>query len=247
MEGIEIERIEGESPALVFLHEGLGCVSRWRDFPRKVAEATGRRAIVYSRRGYGRSAPEPLPRLLSFMHEEALDELPLLLAEEKIDDMILVGHSDGASIAFIYAGAKRCAGVRGIVAIAPHTFVEDECVDAIERLRAQFLDPATEVRDKLAKHHADVDNAFLGWAGAWLDPDFVEWDITEYLPDVTVPVMVIQGEDDEYGTLDQVEAIRDEAGGPVERVILADCGHVPQRDRPDATFDAVVRFVRDRL
>jgi len=245
--GLEIERVEGRKPTLVFLHEGLGCVSRWRDFPRRVAEATGCAALVYSRRGYGQSPPEDLPRLPTFMHEEALDVLPVLLAEEKIDDAILIGHSDGASIALIYTGANSGAGVRGIVAISPHTFVEDVCVDAIERLREQYLDPATEVRAKLGKHHADVDNTFLGWAAAWLDPAFLDWEISEYLPDVRVPVMVIQGEDDEYGTLAQVDAVCGGVSGPSERVILPACGHVPQRAQPEATFDAVVRFVRDRL
>ena len=244
--GLEIERVPGANPTLVFLHEGLGCVARWRDFPRRVAEATGRAALVYSRRGYGQSEPAELPRRLTFMHEEALDVLPALLEEEGIDDAILIGHSDGASIALVYTGAIG-RGVRGIVAIAPHVLVEDVCVRAITKLREDYLDPSTEVRQKLAKHHAHVDATFLGWAAVWLDPGFLAWNLEEYLPGVRVPVMVIQGADDEYGTLAQVDAVCRGVSGPSERVILSSCGHVPQRDQPEATFDAVVRFVRDRV
>lgn len=228
---------------LVFLHEGLGCVARWRDFPRDVAAATGRAALVYSRRGYGRSAPADLPRPVTFMHEEALRVLPELLAAEGIDDAILIGHSDGASISLVYTGTVGRA-VRGLVAIAPHVFVEDVCVRSISALRADYLDPGTEVRQKLAKHHADVDHTFLGWADVWLDPAFRAWDLTGYLPGVRVPVMVIQGESDEYGTLAQVDAVCAGVSGPCERVVLSACGHVPQRDQPEATLAAVVRFVR---
>lgn len=243
MKGLEIERIAGAAPTLVFLHEGLGCVARWRDFPRLVAEATGRAALVYSRRGYGSSGPAVLPRPLTFMHEEALSVLPALLAEEAIDDAILIGHSDGASIALVYTGAIG-RGVRGVLAIAPHVFVEPICVRVIEELRAQYMDPATDVRNKLAKHHADVDNAFLGWAAAWLDPGFLAWNLTEYLPGIRVPVMVVQGEEDGYGTLAQVDAVCAGVAGPSERVVLPACGHVPMRDQPEATLAAAVRFVR---
>lgn len=239
---LEVERIGGEGPVLVFLHEGLGCVARWRDFPARVAAATGRAALVYSRRGYGRSEPAPLPRPLTFMHDEALRVLPEVLAAEGIDDAVLIGHSDGASIALIHAGAIG-QGVRGVAAIAPHVFVEDVCVRSIAALRADYLDPATEVRAKLARHHADVDNAFLGWAGAWLDPGFPAWDLTEHLPGVRVPVLVLQGEGDEYGTLAQVDAVCAGVSGPCERVVLPACGHVPQRDQPEATLAAIAHFV----
>lgn len=240
---LEAEHFAGEPPVLVFLHEGLGCVARWRDFPRAVASATGRAALVYSRRGYGRSEPVPLPRPLTFMHDEAQRVLPDLLASEGIHDVILIGHSDGASIALVYTGALG-RGVRALVAIAPHVFVEEVCVRSIAALRADYLDPNTEVRRKLAKHHADVDNAVLGWTDVWLDPAFRAWNLTGYLPGVRVPVMVIQGEDDEYGTLAQVDSVCAGISGPSERVILPVCGHVPQRDQPDATLAAVVRFVQ---
>ena len=239
---LEIERIAGSGPTVVFLHEGLGCVSRWRDFPASVAAATGCAALVYSRRGYGKSEPVPIPRPVTFMHDEALRVLPALL-DTVPGDVVLAGHSDGASIALIHAGAigRR---VRGVAAIAPHVFVEEMGVRSIARIRADYDDPLTEVRDKLAKHHADVDNAFLGWATVWLDPAFRAWNIEEFLPGVKAPVMVIQGEDDEYGTLAQVDAVCAGVPGGAERVILPECGHVPQRDQPEATLAALVRFVR---
>jgi pimeloyl-ACP methyl ester carboxylesterase len=243
---LEIDRIEGDRarPTLVFLHEGLGCVARWRDFPRAVAEATGCPALVYSRLGYGRSDPVRGPRPVGFMHDEARGALPEVLAKCGVGDAIVVGHSDGASIGLIYAGENGRA-VRALVALAPHTFVEDVCVTSIAKMRADYLDPATEVRKKLAKHHADVDGAFLRWADVWLDPEFRKWDLRGILPGVKVPVMVIQGEDDEYGTLAQVDAVCAGVSGPSERVVLAACGHVPQRDQREATFESIVRFVRE--
>jgi pimeloyl-ACP methyl ester carboxylesterase len=179
------------------------------------------------------------------MHDEARRELPALLGREGIDDAVLIGHSDGASISLIYTG-EIGSRVRGVVALAPHVLVEDVCVRSIAALRARYEDPATDVRRKLGKHHADVDGAFLGWAGAWLDPEFRKWDLTGFLPGVKVPVMVIQGEDDEYGTVAQVDAVCAGVSGPSERVVLPGCGHVPQKDRPEETLAAVVRFVRAR-
>lgn len=242
---LEIETIAGAGPTLVFLHEGLGCVSRWRDFPAKIAAATGRAALVYSRAGYGRSEPARLTRPVSFMHDEALRVLPALLDAAAPGDVVLIGHSDGASIALIHAG-RAGRRVRGLVALAPHVFVEDIGVRSIAALRADYLDPETEVRQKLAKHHADVDNAFLGWADIWLDPAFRAWDITDVLPRIAAPVMVIQGTLDEYGTLAQVDALCSGLPSGAERVILPECGHVPQRDAPEATAAAIERFVRSR-
>ena len=241
--GLEIERIPGKGPTLVFLHEGLGCVARWRDFPRRVASATGHPALVYSRRGYGQSEPAPLPRPLTFMHEEALSVLPALLRDEGIEDAILIGHSDGASIALIYAGAIG-KGIRGVLAIAPHVFVEPICVRAIQVLSAQYDDPKTLVRERLAKAHKDVDNTFRGWAAAWLDPKFLEWNLTDYLPSIEVPVMALQGEDDDYGTLAQIDTVCARVRGPSERVVVPSCGHVPMRDQPEATLAATLRFIR---
>ena len=242
--GLEIERVAGEPgrPTLVFLHEGLGCVARWRDFPAAVAAATRCPAVIYSRLGYGQSDPVTRPRPLGFMHDEARRALPALLEHERIDDAVLVGHSDGASIALIYTGeiGRR---VRGVAALAPHVFVEDVCVTSIAALREQYVQPDSDVKKKLARHHADVDGAFLGWADAWLDPGFRGWDLTGFLPAIRVPVTVIQGEDDEYGTLAQVDAICRLVRGPVERVVLPACGHTPQRDRREETLAAIARLV----
>lgn len=240
---LEVDRIDGAPPTLVFLHEGLGCVSRWRDFPRAVAAATGRAALVYSRRGYGLSEPVPQPRPLTFMHDEARRVLPDLLATAGVDDAVLVGHSDGASIALIYAG-ENGRGVRGVVAMAPHVFVEEVCVRSIAAIRAEYAAEGSDVRGKLARHHADVDGAFYGWADAWLDPGFRGWDLTGFLPGVRAPVLVIEGADDEYGTVAQVDAVCRGVSGPAERRVLPGCGHVPQRDRPEETLAAVVGFVR---
>ncbi len=246
---LEIDRIAApagaapHAPTLVFLHEGLGCVARWRDDPRAIAAAAGCPALVYSRRGYGQSEPVRRPWPLDFMRDEALRVLPALLAHERIDDAVLVGHSDGASIALVHAGEIQ-ARIRGVVAIAAHVFVEDVTVRSIAAIREQYEDPATQVRDKLAKSHADVDGAFLGWADAWLDPAFRAWDVTGSLPGVRVPALVIQGEHDEYGTLAQVDAICANVGGPCERLVIPRCGHVPLRDAPELTRGAIVRFAR---
>jgi len=230
------------APTLVFLHEGLGCVSLWRDFPERLAEATGCGALVYSRAGYGRSDPVPLPRPVRFMHDEGLRVLPEVLDAAGVRDAVLVGHSDGASIALVHAGSGAAGRVRALVLEAPHVFVEDESVRSIAAIGEAYRD--TELRAKLARHHGDnVDCAFHGWNGVWLDPGFRAWNIEEYLPRVTVPVLVVQGEADEYGTLAQVEAVRGGAAGPVETVVLPGVGHSPHRDAPEATLGAMARFV----
>jgi pimeloyl-ACP methyl ester carboxylesterase len=229
-------------PTLVFLHEGLGSVSLWRDFPRRVATATGCPALAYSRQGYGRSDPVPLPRPLSSMHDEARGALPALLAAAGIEDAILIGHSDGASIAIIYAGGNG-AKLRGLVLEAPHVFVEQVCVDSIAKVHEGYR--ASGLRERLARHHgANVDCAFYGWADSWLDPAFRNWNLEEFLPGIRVPILVIQGEDDEYGTLAQVERVCAQVAGPVERLVLPKCGHAPHRDQREAALAAIVGFVR---
>lgn len=231
-----------QAPTLVFLHEGLGCVSLWRDFPARLAEATGCGALVYSRAGYGRSDPAPLPRPVGFMHDEALRVLPEVLDAAGVRDAVLVGHSDGASIALVHAGSGRAGRVRALALEAPHVFVEDVSVESIARIGRAYRE--TGLRAKLARHHgANVDCAFLGWNGVWLDPEFRAWNIEEYLPRVAVPVLVVQGEADEYGTPAQVEAVRRGAGGPVETLLLPGVGHAPHRDAPEATLDAMAEFV----
>jgi len=231
-----------EAPTLVFLHEGLGCVSLWRDFPARLADATGWGALVYSRAGYGRSDPAPLPRPVTFMHEEGLRVLPEVLDAAGVRDAVLVGHSDGASIAMIHAGSGAADRVRGLVLEAPHVFVEDVTVESIARIGEAYRE--TDLRAKLARHHGDnVDCAFLGWNGVWLDPAFRAWNVEAYLPHVTVPTLLIQGADDEYGTLAQVEAVRRQAGGPVKTVVLPGVGHSPHREAPEAVLRAAAEFV----
>jgi pimeloyl-ACP methyl ester carboxylesterase len=229
-------------PTLVLLHEGLGCVSMWRDFPERLSEATGCGVLVFSRRGYGKSDPAPLPRPLSYMHDEAFEMLGPVLDHFAIERTILVGHSDGASIATIYAGGVGDHRVRGLVLMAPHFIVEDICVNSIAEAKTTF--ETTDLRDRLARHHGkNVDCAFWGWNRVWLESDFRKWDIREYLPYIRVPMLIIQGETDEYGTALQIEIAREECYCPVESALLPDCGHAPFRDQPEATLAAARDFI----
>lgn len=227
------------APAIVFLHEGLGSVSMWRDFPQKVADAAGCEAVVYSRAGYGRSDPAPLPRAVGYMHDEGLAVLPALLAALDLDRPILFGHSDGGSIALICAGGTDTP-LAGVIAMAPHVLVEDISVKSIAQAKVAWT--TTDLPARLGKYHNDVDAVFRGWNDIWLHQDFRAWNIEEYLPRIAVPVMAIQGEDDEYGTMDQIERIAAQAKD-VELVKLADCRHSPHKDQPQAVIDAVVEFV----
>jgi pimeloyl-ACP methyl ester carboxylesterase len=239
---LEYRRIASSRPALptlVFLHEGLGSVSTWRDFPDRVAAATGCGALVYSRYGYGRSDVLERAHRVDYMHREALDFLPEVLEKLGIDDPLPVGHSDGGSIALIYAGARHPA--KAVVLLAPHVFVEDISVESIAKAKRAF--ETTDMRKKLARHHADPTKTFYGWNDIWLHPDFRAWNIEAFLPDVRLPILAVQGEDDEYGTMRQIDAIAAQAGGPVELVRLAECGHSPHRDQPEATLAAIGRFV----
>ena len=227
-------------PTLVFLHEGLGCVALWKDFPESVAAATDFDTLVYSRVGYGGSDPATLPRPLTYMHREALVILPEVLDAAGIERAVLVGHSDGASIAVIHAGGVRDPRVEALVLMAPHVFNEPVCVASIEAAREAY--PAG-LRERLAAWHGDnVDCAFRGWNDAWLDPGFLDWNIEEFLPGIAVPILVIQGEDDEYGTIDQVRAIERQAASGVETLLLENCRHSPHRDRANAAREAIVRF-----
>jgi pimeloyl-ACP methyl ester carboxylesterase len=230
-------------PQLVFLHEGLGSVSAWRAFPFEVAERAGLGCAVYSRWGYGLSDPVSLPRPVRYMHDEA-ETLVEVLRALHIDDAILFGHSDGASIALLYAGAEPSIRLRGLALEAPHVFVEDVSVESIAAIGAAY--ETGDLRDKLARHHQDVDGAFRGWNRVWLDPAFRDWNIESALSRIDVPMLLVQGEDDEYGTLAQLDAIERGAAGSVERVLLPSCGHAPHRDQPEMTRDAMVGFV-DRL
>ena len=223
---------------LVFLHEGLGSVTQWRDTPERI----GRPALVYARAGYGQSTPIVPPRPLTYMHDEAA-LLPRVLAAAGVRDHILIGHSDGASIALIAAGRDDDAP-RAIVAIAPHVIVEDISVESIARAADAYR--TGDLRARLARHHADVDGAFWGWNRAWLDPEFRAWDIREFLPRITVPILVVQGERDEYGTAAQVDAIAAGAAGPVEIAWIPGAGHSPFRDAPELVHARIARFVAEQ-
>ncbi len=238
---IEYRMIPGDAlkqPTLVFLHEGLGSVGLWRDFPDTIAHRLGARTLIYSRFGYGASDGLTGKREPDFMHTEALAVLPKLLAKLGIEKPLLVGHSDGASIALIHAAHHAVAGV---VVLAPHVFVEDICVDAIAKVRAGY--EKTGLKQRLAKYHARVDDAFLGWADIWLDPRFRAWSIENLMPQISAPMLLIQGEQDEYGTLAQLDRIEAAARGPTSRLVLAKCGHSPHRDQEQSVADAIVTFV----
>lgn len=236
----QIARARPGAPHLVFLHEGLGSLALWKDFPAELAAATGAPALVYSRYGYGQSDPIAAPRQVDYMHAEALEALPELLGALGIPNPVLIGHSDGASIALIHAGTGRWL-VRALVLEAPHVFVEDLTVRSIEAAREVYR--TTDLRERLARYHADPDNAFWGWNNIWLDPAFRSWNIEAALPGITVPVLAIQGADDEYGTLAQLDAIERGVRGPFERLVLPECKHSPHRDQPKATLEAMARFI----
>lgn len=229
------------TPAIILLHEGLGSVSTWRDFPMGLARATGLPVLAYSRRGYGRSSAISLPRPLDYMQREAVDVLPQVIEASGFQRGFLVGHSDGASIAAFYAGSVQDHRVRGLVLLAPHFFVEDQTLREIELMRDRW--ETTDLRTRLARHHEDVDGAFLGWSGAWLDPRFRAFDIRDALPYIRVPVLVVQGDADPYGSVRQADVAAEECMAPVEAIVLRGCGHEPQNERPDQTIAAIADFI----
>lgn len=227
------------APAMVFLHEGLGCIAMWRDFPQRLADACGCEAIVYSRHGYGRSDPFLTPRAPGYMHDEALLALPELLDRLEIDRPFLFGHSDGASIALIHAGGSA-RPIRGAIVVAPHVMVEDIALENIAKAGLAYR--TTQFRTRLAHYHAHVDPMFVAWHDTWLAPEFRAWNIESYLPAITAPILAIQGVDDEYGTLEQLERIARQSRD-VEMVTLADCRHSPHKDQPEAVISAVTGFI----
>jgi pimeloyl-ACP methyl ester carboxylesterase len=237
---LEVLDLPGEPDGhpLVLMHGGLGSVELWDRFPHALNAATGCRTVAFSRHGHGRSARPPKPRTPAFMHEEAREVLPEVLARLQLENPVLVGHSDGASIALIYAADHA---VPGVVAIAPHVFVEQVCIDEIRRARERYENG--DLREKMAPHHRDVDAAFFGWCDVWLDPAFRGWEIRELVKHVNAPMLLIQGVDDQYGTLAQLDEIERLAPGPVRRLHL-DCRHAPFVQRLDETVEASARFVR---
>ncbi|MFZ0425953.1 MAG: alpha/beta hydrolase [Xanthobacteraceae bacterium] len=233
------------APTIVMLHEGLGSVELWGSFPEELAAATGTGVFAYSRAGYGQSPPDKLPRTTSFLDEEARDVLPRVLDTIGFQRGFLLGHSDGASIATIYAGNVQDHHVRGLVLIAPHFFTEEMGLAEIRRARKSFESGA--LRERLSRWHADVDAAFRSWNEPWLDPDFETWDITDTLGYIRVPMLIVQGDQDQYGTRKQIEAAEQECTCPVEVALLPGIRHVPYREAPEMTVKTVASFINRLL
>jgi pimeloyl-ACP methyl ester carboxylesterase len=226
---------------IVFLHEGLGSVAMWRDWPRQVCDATGRAGFVYSRRGYGESQSIPDVRAAGrlkpdYMHREAIDVLPELLEKLGVETPVLLGHSDGGTISLVHAAHFP---VRACIVMAPHVIVEEISVRSIKHAREAYAN--TDLRGRLARYHGDVDTAFWQWNDIWLDPAFRDFDIRSECRRIHAPVLAMQGEDDAYGTLRQIEDIH--PAGPIAREVLAKCGHSPHKDQPDLTKEIVATFL----
>ena len=233
--------VESGYPVVVFLHEGLGSIALWKDFPQQFCNRNGFTGLVFSRYGYGRSMPRPTDERwpVSFMHAQAHEVLPAFLAALGVQRPWLFGHSDGSSIALLHA-ARFPDAVSGIVVAAPHIFVEELTIASIEQARETYL--STDLRAKLARYHDDPDSAFWGWNNIWLDPVFRAWNIKDQLPLITCPILAVQGEDDEYGTLEQIHGIQRMA--PHTRLlVLPQCGHSPHRDQPEALIQEAARFI----
>ncbi len=240
---IEMEDIPALSgagePALVLLHEGLGSVRLWKDFPARLAGATGRRVVSYSRYGYGSSAPVARPRAVRYMHDEADSVLPAVLDRLEVEEPVLVGHSDGASIALLHAGDGH--PVSAVVAMAPHVFVEDCTIEGARAARSAYCDG--QLRDRLARYHDDVDGAFHGWNDIWLDPAFRDWSIEDRLAKVSAPLLLVQCRDDPYGTLEQLDRIEAAVSGPVERLVMDRGGHAPHAADPERVVAAIAALL----
>ncbi len=226
-------------PVIVMLHEGLGSIALWKDFPQRLASRTRCGVLVYSRYGHGNSDKLLEKRPVEFMHHEGEVVLPEVLDKLGIRNPILLGHSDGGSISIIFAG-KYPDAVCGLILEAPHVFVEDLTIASIEQAKAAY--ETTDLASRLGRYHANVDATFWGWNDIWLDPEFRCWNIEEYLPSIRCPILCIQGKDDEYGTIAQVKAIEAVVPG-TEVVMLADCKHSPHRDQAGKTLECMVAFV----
>ncbi|MEP3232846.1 MAG: alpha/beta hydrolase [Hyphomicrobiales bacterium] len=228
------------APTIIMLHEGLGCIALWRDFPSRLAEATGYGVLAYSRAGYGGSDGSPPPKPLDYMTREAMDVLPLVLDQIGFQRGILLGHSDGASIVTIYAGSTEDMRIRGLVLMAPHFFTEPVGLTAIKA--AKEIYETGDLKQKLAKYHTHVDDAFYGWNGAWLDDDFKDWNIAENIDYLRIPVLGIQGRNDEYGTLAQLDELEARLYSPFDCAILEDCKHSPHLEKADETLGVITEF-----
>jgi pimeloyl-ACP methyl ester carboxylesterase len=237
----------GDLPTLVFLHEGLGCIPLWRNFPSLLCEKTGCPALIYDRWGYGTSDPLPAvgPRVPSYLHEEAFVSLPEVLKQCNIDDAVLIGHSDGGSMALMYAAVYPDT-VRGIITEAAHVFVEEITLKGIRE--AVEIYKRTDLKAKLTKYHGNnTEKMFYGWADTWLSPEFRDWNIEEFLPRIISPLLVLQGADDIYGTPAQVEAIADQVAGPVKSRLVPNCGHIPHHEATDEVLNEMTEFIRDLI
>ena len=232
---------DASQPVMAFLHEGLGSLAMWKDFPARLCERLGLRGLVFSRYGYGRSTPKPQEERwpVGFMHAQAHEVLPLLFDALDIRRPWLFGHSDGGSIALLHASRFDVAG---LVVVAPHVFVEDVSIASIEKAREAYA--TTDLKQRLARYHADPDSAFRGWNDIWLDPAFRAWNIEAELASITAPVLAVQGADDEYGTLEQIEAIA-RALPKTRLLVIPECGHSPHRDRPEMLMRHAAEFVLD--
>ncbi len=231
----------GTAPTIVMLHEGLGCLALWRDFPERIAEATGFGVFVYSRAGYGRSGPADLPRPTDYMTDEAVDVLPDVLDAFGFQRGILLGHSDGATIAAIYAGSVPDLRVRGLILMAPHFFAEEMGLAEIAQAREAFA--TTDLRTRMAKYHDAPTRTFAGWADVWLSDAFRRWNVADTIDHWRIPCLAIQGRQDQYGTLAQIREIEERIYAPLETVVLDDCGHAPHTEAPNATLEAITGFV----
>lgn len=230
-----------QAPTIVMLHEGLGCTALWRDFPRKIAEATGHGVFVYSRAGYGQSDPADLPRPLDYMTGEATTVLPAVLDAIGFQRGVLLGHSDGATISAIYAGSIEDHRVRGLVLMAPHFFTEDMGLAEIAKAKIAF--ETSDMAARMSKYHRDPENAFKGWNDAWLHPDFKVWNVAEVTDYLRIPTLAIQGREDQYGTLAQINEIETRSYAPVEVEIVESCAHAPHLDQPEQVLAAVAEFL----
>ena len=244
---LEVQWVGSTDPALpvvVFLHEGLGSVAMWKDFPQQFCEQHGLRGLVYSRHGYGNSTPRPADEHWQpdFMHRQACEVLPALLAALGIERPWLFGHSDGGSIALLHA-ARFAENLRGVIVLAPHILVEEISVASIRLARDAYLSGG--LRERLARYHADVDSAFWGWNDIWLDPAFRDWNIEAELAGIACPVLAVQGADDVYGTLEQIAGIARRVL-QTRTLVLQQCGHSPHRDQPEALSREAGSFIRSQ-
>jgi len=234
-----------DHPTLIFLHEGLGCTQMWKDFPKKVSQVTQCPVLVFSRLGYGFSDPCPTPWKINFMHKEALTILPEVIKEAHIKEYLIVGHSDGASIGIIFSGSPYASGLKGLITEAAHVFCEPVTVSCIQQAKIEYEHHS--LYQALKKYHGkNTENAFRGWNDVWLNKNFINWNIEKYLKRINVPVLAIQGKNDQYGTIKQIESIKRHVKS-VETCLISDCRHAPHFEQPQISLDLITRFVHKVL